>query len=77
MKLGYVESISEMILEAKERLNEKYGEGNWKIRKVSRIRRDDDTPSLTVVDELKKAGLKPGDLIVIAIVGDTVVIEKL
>lgn len=54
-----------LLLKLKEELNEKFGEGNWKLRKVSRARKSADHPSLTITEELKKLGCKPQNYVVV------------
>lgn len=52
-------------------LDQKYGYGNWKIRRVSmnkgRNKTKESIPSLTITEELKVLGLNPGDLVIVAI----------
>ncbi len=59
----------------KEVLDRKYD--YWKIRKVSRISKKNDYPSLNISSELSKIGINCGDYVVVAIKGNTIIIEKL
>lgn len=65
-----------ILVKIKEELNNRYGEGNWKLRLVSRARKESDIPSLTITEELAKLGIKPRDWVVVAIDGDKIVITK-
>lgn len=60
----------------KEALDSKYGAGNWKIRKVSRIRRHSDIPSLTISEELEKIGCKPDDFVVVVLSEGKIVVYR-
>jgi len=71
-----VDNTGRVLVSLKEQLNKLYGEGNWKIRKVSRARKGADIPSLTITEELSKAGCSPDDLVVVALVGDKILIYK-
>lgn len=53
--------------EFKNKMDEKYGYGNWKIRRVSVNRAKTPLPSLTITEELKGIDLKPGDYVIIAL----------
>lgn len=60
----------------KEELNRLFGEGNWKIRKVSKARRDTDRPSLTITEELEKIGAKATDYVIVAVEGERIIIYR-
>lgn len=60
----------------KEMLDRNYGEGSWRIRKVSRARKSVDIPSLTITEDLEKIGCKPDDLVIVAIKNNKIVIYK-
>ena len=60
----------------KEALDSKYGAGNWKIRRVSRIRRHSDIPSLTISEELKKLGCKPNDFVIVVLSEGKIVVYR-
>jgi len=60
----------------KDELNRLYGEGNWKLRKVSKARKEMDKPSLTITEELEKINARPADYVVVAVVGDKILIYK-
>lgn len=51
----------------KNKLDEKYGYGNWKIRRVSVNRAKAQQPSLTITEELKNIEISPGDYVVVAV----------
>jgi len=70
-------SLADVFIKLKEELNLKYGEGNWKIRKVSRVKKNTDVPSLTITEELKKIGLEPGDYVVVVTKDNSICIEKI
>ena len=60
----------------KDELNRLYGEGNWKLRKVSKARKEMDKPSLTITEELERINARPADYVVVAVVGDKILIYK-
>jgi len=60
----------------KELLDKNYGEGNWRIRKVSKARKNVNIPSLTITEDLEKIGCKPNDLVIVAVQNNKVVIYK-
>jgi hypothetical protein len=57
-------------------LDRNYGEGNWRIRKISRIRKNVNIPSLTITESLEKIGCKPDDYVVVAVQNNRIVIYK-
>jgi len=61
----------------KETLDRMYGEGNWRIRKVSKIKKSIDYPSLTITESLEKIGCKPNDYVIVAVQNNKVVIYKI
>jgi hypothetical protein len=60
----------------KEMLDRNYGEGNWKIRRVSRSRKRMDIPSLTITGDLERIGCKPDDLVIVVVQNNRIVIYK-
>jgi len=60
----------------KAELDKMFGDGNWKLRKVSRARKGTDFPSLTITEELGKIGCNPDDYVVVAIIDDKIIIYK-
>ena len=60
----------------KEALDSKYGEGNWKIRKVSRIRKHSDIPSLTISEELERIGCRPNDFVIVVLSDGKIVVYR-
>ncbi len=62
--------------ELKEKLDKEYGK-NWCIRKVSRLKKTDDSPSLTITSELKEIGVRANDYVVVAVKNGKIIIEKL
>jgi hypothetical protein len=58
-------------------LDQKYGAGNYSLRKISRLRDGVDTPSLSLRKELDKLKLKVGDTVLIAVVGNKLIIEPI
>ena len=66
----------EILKKLKDELNRLYGEGNWKLRKVSKARKEMDKPSLTITEELEKINARPADYVVVAVVGDKILIYK-
>jgi len=73
-----MENVSENIdfRSLKEMLDRNYGEGNWRIRKVSKARKSVDIPSLTITEDLEKIGCKPNDLVVVVVQNNKIVIYK-
>ncbi len=65
--------------EVREELDKKYGEGRWNTRTISRLRKDKETPSLTLTSDLEAIGLKVGDTVIVAIDRDNrkIIIEPL
>ncbi len=68
--------IGRVLVSLKEQLNKQFGEGNWKLRKVSRARKGAEIPSLTITEELSKVGCSPDDLVVVALVDDKILIYR-
>jgi len=68
--------IGGMLYSLKAELNKVFGEGNWKLRKVSRARKGTDFPSLTITEELSKIGCNPDDYVVVALVEDKILIYR-
>ena len=60
----------------KEMLDKNYGEGNWRIRKVSKARKSMSIPSLTITEDLEKIGCKPNDLVIVAVQKNKITIYK-
>jgi hypothetical protein len=60
----------------KEILDRSYGEGNWRIRKVSKARKSVNIPSLTITEDLEKIGCKPNDLVIVAVQNNRVIIYR-
>jgi hypothetical protein len=60
----------------KEMLDKNYGEGNWRIRKVSKARKSMSIPSLTITEDLEKIGCKPNDLVIVAVQKNKIMIYK-
>jgi hypothetical protein len=60
----------------KELLDRSYGEGNWRIRKVSKARKSVNIPSLTITEDLEKIGCKPNDLVIVAVQNNRVIIYR-
>lgn len=58
-------------------LDERYGAGNYRIRKISRLREGEKYPSLTLRTELEKLSLKIGDLVLVTVQGKKIIIEPL
>ncbi|MCL7390229.1 MAG: hypothetical protein LZ173_09940 [Thaumarchaeota archaeon] len=61
----------------KEMLDKNYGEGNWRIRKVSKARKSMSIPSLTITEDLEKIGCKPNDLVIVAVQKNKITIYKI
>jgi hypothetical protein len=61
----------------KEKLDRMFGEGNWRIRKVSKAKKSIDSPSLTITESLEKIGCKPNDYVIVAVQNNKVVIYKI
>lgn len=72
-----MEEVGGLLKAIVEKLTATYGEKNWKIRRVSRARRDAKIPSLTITEELEAIGCNIGDYVVVAVQGDAVVIRKI
>jgi hypothetical protein len=60
----------------KELLDRSYGEGNWRIRKVSKARKSVNIPSLTITEDLERIGCKPNDLVIVAVQNNRVIIYR-
>jgi len=60
----------------KELLDRSYGEGNWRIRKVSKARKSVNIPSLTITEDLEKIGCRPNDLVIVAVQNNRVIIYR-
>ena len=60
----------------KELLDRSYGEGNWRIRKVSRNKRSMNIPSLTITEDLERIGCKPNDLVIVAVQNNRIIIYR-
>jgi len=60
----------------KELLDKNYGEGNWRIRKVSRNKRSMNIPSLTITEDLERIGCKPNDLVIVAVQNNRIIIYR-
>jgi len=60
----------------KDELNRLYGEGNWKLRQVSRARKGTNKPSLTITEELEKIDAKPTDYVIVAVADEKILIYK-
>jgi len=73
-----MENVSENIdfRSLKEMLDRNYGEGNWRIRKISRARKNVNIPSLTITEDLERIGCKPDDLVVVVVQNNKIVIYK-
>ena len=60
----------------KELLDRSYGEGNWRIRKVSKARKSVNIPSLTITEDLENIGCRPNDLVIVAVQNNRVIIYR-
>ncbi|MEM4483768.1 MAG: hypothetical protein QXS19_07615 [Candidatus Methanomethylicia archaeon] len=58
-------------------LNREYGEGNWKIRQVSKNIRHNNLPSLTLTRELSAIGIKPKDFVLVAVKDRMVIVKRI
>jgi len=68
--------MGRVLYNLKAELDKMFGDGNWKLRKVSRARKGTDFPSLTITEELSKIGCNPDDYVVVALVEDKILIYR-
>jgi len=62
--------------ELKDELDKEFGKGNWVIRKVSRVSKKGNYPSLTISAELSDLGINPNDFVIVGIRDNEIVIRK-
>jgi len=73
MEIG---EVSKILVTLKDELNNLYGEGNWKLRQVSRARKGTNKPSLTITEELERLNAKPTDYVIVAVVDNKILIYR-